>query len=109
MTSIVKQFGALVAKQFKYSEVKRVNNIQKGQITIWLYSSYFTLPLVGMIKKVLTENNLNSTLTIPNNINDNSVSMILKNWFKENELDIKQNNTQLICDEENIKKNTWKI
>ena len=61
------------------------------------------------LKKVLTENNLNSTLTIPNNINDNSVSMILKNWFKENELDIKQNNTQLICDEENIKKNTWKI
>ena len=51
MTSIVKQFGALVAKQFKYSEVKRVNNIQKGQITIWLYSSYFALPLVGMIKK----------------------------------------------------------
>ena len=104
-----------VVNEFEYSEARRVNNIQKDQITILLYSSYFTLPLVGMIKDALQENSSNSTLRIPNNIidnvllNDKTVSMILKNWFKENEINIKQNDLQLIGDEENIKKALEKL
>ncbi|KAK8860803.1 hypothetical protein M9Y10_012480 [Tritrichomonas musculus] len=109
VSSVVSNFGAIIAKQHPYTERWTMNGMVKGTITILMYSSYFTLPLVSMIKEALQESDSCSTLNIPNNIidnvllNDHTVSTILKEWFKSNQLKIKQNDLQLTGSEEDVK------
>lgn len=99
--NVVNQFGAIISN---------VSETTKGSITVSLYSAYFTLPFVTMIKKELSENESLSSLQIPNYVidslllKDKSVSNALANWFKQNNLNIKQNYLLFVGSDKDVKK-----
>lgn len=99
--NVVKQFGAIISN---------VSKTTKGSITVSLYSAYFTLPFVTMIKEELQKNESLSSLQIPNYVidslllKDKSVSNALANWFTQNNLNIKQNYLLFVGSDKDVKK-----